>query len=321
MELYIEKVFLDDFCSNFKKTEIQNILQRVFNEYGNKMVFMNFSSESKEEFETLKLKNEIFALMCSNDMAPIPIENIEEHLFHKSNFEQTLVFMKNEEVWFDEAKEKGALCFSFENFEKDIKDISEQLRFKIDLSEKPFEGWHFLSKFKCLNFNYLMITDGYIISDKDNQKIQDNLIPILNTIFIDKNGKLKLDVITKDLNPLSSSAKHKKEKAKKRHKTIVQNVPKIASSNMTIYMDDPALNIYDFHDRIIQTNFSITECGKGFNLKKSTLSNSQIISDTIFDYYTYKRLKNHKVMQLKYLSKLKGSGNTSDNFYLYPEKF
>src|SRR5690606_6461116 len=110
-------------------------------------------------------------------------------------------------------------------------------------------------------FNYLLITDGYIMTDKDKQKIADNLIPILKTIFIDKKNTLTLDVITKDLNPVGPFAKHMEEKAKKRHKTIAQNVPKIVSSNMTIYIDDPAQNNYDFHDRIIQTNFSLMECG------------------------------------------------------------
>ena len=81
-------------------------------------------------------------------------------------------------------------------------------------------------------------------------------------------------------------------------------------------MDDRDLNPFDFHDRIIQTNYSLTECGKGFNLSHSKKSNSQIISESIFDKYTYNRLKNHRKMQADYFKKLDSTETLK--FKMYP---
>jgi len=314
MELYIEKEFLDDFYIDFKNTEIQRVLKRVFNEYGNKRVFMNVSIDSAQELEALKLENELFALMCSNDKAPIPIDNFEQHLFNKSNFEQTLVFMKNEELWFAKARGKGALCFCFGDFENKIKDIIGQLHFRIDLSDS-FTDWNFLSKFHFLDFNTITISDRYILSDKDNQKIDDNLVPVLKSFFSDKKAEIKIDILTKELNALSSSDNHKKEKAKK----IITKLNRVFASSkakFSIIMNDfPSQFV--MHDRSIATNFSLLECGEGFNLIPFKASNSEIRSETIFDKYTYKRLKNIQQKQKEYTNKLKALETIK--FKMYPK--
>ena len=56
-----------------------------------------------------------------------------------------------------------------------IKNIIDQLHFRIDLSES-FTDWNFLSKFHFLDFNTITISDRYILTDKDNQKIRVSLI-------------------------------------------------------------------------------------------------------------------------------------------------
>lgn len=315
MELYIEKEFLDNFYTNFSNEPEELIFSDILKRYGDKIVYMDYVANSIEELEALKKENEYFAYAILYSSMN-KVVNLKNHVLSKSSFEQTLIFMNEDENWLSEASEKGALCFTYKNFKTKIKEIKEKLHFKIDLSEKPFGGWGFLSSYEYLNFNHLTITDGYILSDKSNQKLDNNLIPILNSFLSKERKNIKIDILTIDLKPLSSADKHKEEKAKERCETIIKKVSNVIS-NLTIIMNDPFVNKYDFHDRIIQTNFSLLECGKGFNLSRSKLSNSQIISETIFEYHTYKRLKNHKNMQSQYIDKLKGDGFSSNKFFIY----
>jgi len=297
MEVYVEREFLDNFYLEFEGKKLQKVLLSIMTSYGNKRVFVNYELD---DFEKVKSENEFFALI-GNTLPAIPVESIEKHLFDYSDFRQVLVFMNEPQAWFDEAEKKGSICFSFSNYEKKIKEIVNNLRFKIDLSE-GFKGWQFLELFKEIPFNNLVITDGYVLSDKANQKAEENILPILKILLGKRTGMTEIDIITKDLDPLSPEPKHIKEKAKKRYELLNRTFAKFRAKFKIIM--DGIDNPFDFHDRIIQTNFSLTECGKGFNLSQSKPSNSQIISETIFDKYTYDRLNRHRAMQSQYIEKL-----------------
>jgi len=310
MEVYVEREFLDNFYLEFEGKKEQEVVLSIMTSYGDRRVFVNYELG---DFEKLKSENEFFALI-GNTLPAIPVDSIEKHLFDHSDFRQVLVFMNEPQAWFDEAEKKGSICFSFSNYEKKIKEIVNNLRFKIDLSE-GFKGWQFLERFKEIPFNNLVITDGYVLSDKANQKVEENILPILKILLEKRTGMLAIDVITKDLDPLSPEPKHIKEKAKKRYELLNRTFAKFRAKFKIIM--DGIDNPFDFHDRIIQTNFSLTECGKGFNLSQSKRSNSQITSETIFDIYTYKRLKNHRKMQNEYINKLKKLDTL--RFKMYPE--
>ena len=309
MEVYIDKDFLDNFYIEFEGRKGQEVLKSILTSFGDRRIFMNYNLA---DFEQLKSDNEFFAL-TGNTLPPIPVDSIEEQLFHHSKFEQVLVFMNEAQDWFEQARQKGALCFCYKDYEKDIEGFMEQLHFRIDLSE-GFMGWQFLTRFDELPFNHLVVTDGYVLSDKDNQKVEENILPILKFLLEKRKGNVQIGILTKELNPLSQEPKHLKEKAKKRYDLLNRTFAKLQAKFQIIM--DGIENPFDFHDRIIQTNFSLTECGKGFNLSQSKPSNSQIISETIFDKYTYNRLKNHRSMQLKYIVKLKKLDTLK--FKMYP---
>lgn len=313
MELYIEKDFLDNFYMDYQDGPIQEKVKTILSDYGSKTVFMDITVESQSDLEKLKSENPFFASLCGNDKVPVSVNSIEEHVFTKSNFEQTIIFMNEEQEWFKDAENKGAICFGFNGYKSGIKKIIDNLHFRIDLSE-GFDGWNFLKKFDNINYNIITITDGYILSGKDNKRINSDIINILRSFSNKHSVGVKIIILTKELNPLTYAEEHKKEKAKKRFNLLNRELPNNHVDFSIVLYD--INNDYDFHDRTILTNFSIIDCGKGFRLEHSKKSNSQIISETIFDKYTYNRLRRNIDMQNSYINKLKSL--KTNRFKMYP---
>ena len=296
MELFIEKEFLEDFEIDSEKNPIKEVVKNIITNYGDKQVFINYD---EKDFVQLKNEYEFFALIC-NTTVPIPVSNIKESV-KKSNFLQTLVFTKKEENWFEEIENKGALCFSFDNYEQKIKIIIDNLHFRIDLSEQ-FNGWSFLDVFKTISYNKIIVTDGYVLVDSAGQKMEENIIPILKKLSDPCLNNISITFFTKELKPISNQAKYIREKAKKRIKKFDSL---FANINVKFKIINSSLNFgVDLHDRNIATNFSLLDSGKGLNLIPYKNSNSQIISETIFEKYTYNRLNSILRQQNKYIEKL-----------------
>lgn len=322
MELFIDKDFLDDFYIDYDSSRIAKIVKNIITNYGDKKVFINYNN-NESDFLRLKNENEFFALIC-NTTVPIPIGDIGDSI-RKSEFTQTLVFTKKREDWFEEIESKGALCFCFDDYEKKINTIIDALHFKIDLSES-FMGWEFLDVFKRLNYNKIVVTDGYILGDKTGQKMEKNIIPILKKLLPNRKHDFSITFFTKDLNPIkpipntAKNIKEKvKEKAKKRVKLLKQFFPKnrfrvtIINSNLNHRIRQK----FNMHDRVIATNFSLMDAGLGFNLLPYKTTNSQIISETIFDKYTYSRLNSLIEKQNQYIKDI--SEVSDDEFKMFEE--
>lgn len=306
MELFIEKEFLEDFEIDFDNNPIKKIVKNIITSYGDKRVFVNYD---ENEFVTLKVEYEFFALICSTS-SPIPVEKIEEEV-RKSNFSQTLVFSRNEESWHKEIEEKGGWCFSFENYQSKIESIIETLHFKVDLSTK-FNGWDLLD-FSEVPFNNLQITDGYIL--KDEKTIQQNLFPLIEVLINQKKDKVAIDILVKEVGFKTATEEKKKEFAKKQYQKLNSKFTSLIK--LKIYLSN-LLNEIDLHDRTVFTNFSILESGVGFSVINKKISNSQMLSTSIFEKYTYDRLKRLKSYQQKYIDKLNSNGFQSTKFYKYP---
>lgn len=300
MELFIEKLFLENFYLTYdEKNNIHHIVKDMIINYGDKRVFIDFN---ENDFVKLKNENPFFALIA-NTTVPIPIHSIDK-VFDISDFSQTIIFTQDKKDWLIKASNKGALCFNFETFQNDINKIINQLHYKIDINEK-FEGWSFLKVFKLLKTNNIVIQDNYILGDKDQQKIDQNCIPMLEQILDKEQEKIQVSFLTSDLNPIKNESKYIKEKAKKRLSILNRVLSRFNAKYKIISTDFDKQLGFDFHDRCILTNFSILDCGKGFNLiPYNKTSNSQIISETIFEKYTYKRLNNLVRMTNTYANKL-----------------
>lgn len=306
MELYIELDFLEDFYIDFYGTSIQNVVKDIITDYGDKRVFVNYNIS---EFEQLKSENEFFALIC-NTTVPYPVDDFEASV-KKSNCFQTLIFTKKEELWYKEMEQKGAWCFSFQNYSTKIKSLIDKIHFKVDLSN-GFNNWNVLD-FTKISFNHLQITDGYIL--KDERNIKENLIPLIASFVNAEKEKIKIDILVKEVGFKTATEEKKKEFAEKQHRQL--NSKFSGLMNLKIYLSNLISSI-DLHDRTVITNFSILDSGVGFSIVGRKVSNSQMISESIFEKYTYDRLRRLKTYQQKYITKLNSDSFQSTKFYKYP---
>jgi hypothetical protein len=306
MELFIEKEFLEDFEIDFDQNPIKEIVKEIITSYGDKRVYINYNQNN---FAVLKVEYEFFALIC-NTTVPLPVESIETSV-KKSNCLQTLVFTKKEESWHKEMESKGAWCFSFDNYQDKIKSLIDKIHFKVNLSN-GFNNWNVLD-FSEIPINHLQITDGYIL--KDERNIKENLIPLIASFVNSEKEKITIDLLVKGIGFKTATEEKKKEFAKKQHGKLNSKFSKLI--NLKIYLSNLISDI-DLHDRTVVTNFSILDSGVGFSVVGRKRSNSQMISESIFEKYTYDRLRGLRAYQQKYINKLESDTFQSTKFYKYP---
>jgi hypothetical protein len=292
MELYIEKEFLDNFYTYFDETKAsvsQKIISNILRDYDEVNWYIDCQIDTMEQLENLKSENPFFNARTVNS-SPFPITSIKDHFFKNSNCKQTLIFTMNKEDWFNEAKIKGALCFNYNNYQIEIENMVSRCHFKIDLSEK-FTGWeiNFKEVQNLLPINKIIVNDSYFLDNIEENK--SNIYSLIQSIS--KNKKTLKQFYTDILNnkiPLKKEDVYNLLKEKYQSSEI-----KIIHNNLVGFKP---------HDRLLYTNFYLIDCPIGFNFKANTVSNSQIIIETIFDKYTYKRMKNHLYNFEKHLQSL-----------------
>lgn len=280
MELYIEKNFLDKFHLDYAENTVsasQKIVATILKEYAEVEWFTDSKIESLEQMETLKNENPFFFARTVYS-SPIQVNSVKEHFFEKSKCEQTLIFVENNEDWFGKAEHKGALCFSISNYQEKIENIVRNCHFKIDLSEK-FNGWENTMENirKLIPINKIIINDSYLL-DKP-EFYENNVYPLIKAIS--KNKKTLKHFYTDVLNKANFN------------KVDIYNLllQKYPTSEIKIIHNN--VDELKSHDRLLYSNHYIIDCAIGFNFNPRVVSNSQIIIETIFEKYTYNRLRNH----------------------------
>ncbi|MEM8522292.1 hypothetical protein [Flavobacterium sp. PL12] len=280
MELYIEKEFLDDFHGRYNENMLsasQKIVATILKEYAEVEWFIDCEIESIEKMETLKNENPFFHAR-SIYSSPIAIKSIKEHFFERSKCDQTLIFTQKDEDWFGEAERKGALCFSISNYKDKIENIVRICHFKIDLSEK-FAGWENTMENirKLIPLNKIIVNDSYLL---DKPEFYENSVyPLIKAIS--KNKKTLKHFYTDFLNKVNFN------------KVDVYNFLQQKYSTSEIRIIQNNVDELKSHDRLLYSNHYIIDCAIGFNFNPRISSNSQIIIETIFEKYTYNRLRNH----------------------------
>lgn len=281
MELYIEKEFLDNFYLEYAEptaSSSQKIIATILKEYAEIDWFIDCEMESLKQLEFLKSENSFFKARCVYS-SPTSIKSVEKHFFEKSKCEQTLIFTQNNKEWFEKAERNGALCFSYENYQQKIENIIKQCHFKIDLSE-GFQGWEKTLKSiqELMPLNKIIINDSYLLDRPEFYG--NNVYPLIKAIS--KNKKTVKYFYTDILN------KNQFFKPDTIYNLLKEKYP---TSEIKIVHNN--LDSLKSHDRLLYSNHCIIDCAIGFNFNPRLTSNSQIIIETIFEKYTYNRLRNH----------------------------
>jgi len=336
MQLFFEQEFLNDYYLENDKhnlSEAQKILNKLFNEFTELEIFLD--CETEEEIFIQFDQNNILKNILTNNPNVKPIGCFEIYFKAYDKPKQALVFLRHTSDWSKTLFSKGFLCFFYDTYEQSIIEIVSKLHFRIDLSEiinSSFKGWEEFERFVVLPINAMVLSDKYILSDKSGQEINKNLIPFLISILEGKQEvnieiAILTDQIIENTNYKGADKSTKEfEKVKERYSYLNSKFARYNVKFSILKNHERNITNFELHDRIVYTNYSILEIGKGFNLSKNIsndklLSNSQILCETIFDKYTYIRLKNHFKMLADYFVKLKKFEPSEKPFKYYPDNF
>jgi hypothetical protein len=291
MDLFVEREFIEEFeldydCSE-KKSEIQKIVFSIFTEFTRINLFINAPDSFINESRILSLFSD------SNLNIKFNVD-FEQRFFNPvalSN--QTLIFTKHNRSWFYTLENKGAMCFSYKDYEVEIQNFISRTHFKIDLSDPeniPI-NWN-IFKFLKSQTNFIILSDSYILSNCSGQEIRKNLIPLLKE-NLNKNRSYSIFIFTEvDKEDINSKI------------GLLYSALNGFKVKLFVFNILPQCENMDLHDRVLYSKYTITDSGKGFNLFSNKPKNSQIVSASIFEKQTYKRLNNHFELLRNYVAKL-----------------
>lgn len=316
MELYIEKKFIDNFYINVKTenpTKSEQILINIFQSYGDVDSFIDVEYDTLEELKNLKVSNKYLSNL---QIAPIGIDNIKTHFFKFSECKQTILLLYKTEEWFDEAENKGALCLSLESFEKRITELT-QYADSLDIDVDEFEGWEMFEFMQRVPFNKITLCDNFVLTEKKDGQIQENIIPLLKVLLRGKEDlRIPVKIFTREFNTHYPHNNEQLLDEVKQKFTILNRSLANYTSRLKI-LNTKANDKVDFHRRELITNFFIISPDKGFNLVPATGRYDPITVWTIFTKKEHKRINKRMRMCKNHEDFLTELGNK--NFQYYPE--
>ena len=318
MNLFVEAEFILDFEITFDENRAtigQSTLFRIFKEYTELEIYFD------DESLLIKEESLIFNLITDNQPNYSAIGSFEEYFItNKLLPEQTLILTKATISNKALIESNGGICLTWDNFEERIKFIFDSLHQEYLLAENEFSSWTLLNKFSLLPIKKVIIEDPYILSDSFNQKITENLIPLISNLLEGQTTRSPLYIYTSEvINSNEVKQNITLEKAiKKRYNLLLSRLSKYVNQVVFIESNVSKKEYYQ-HDRYLYTSYGLISVGEGFNLLPLTPSNSSVVFSTVFDKGTFKKHKAH----LKKLGVISSSVfEDNDKIYkfkLYPD--
>ncbi|MCU4177320.1 hypothetical protein [Carboxylicivirga sp. N1Y90] len=207
-------------------------------------------------------------------------------------------------------------------------DVEKTIVLPADESDDEiFNNWSDLKFISTFPTNSIVIADKYILSDKSQGRLKDNLIPMLEQLIpVDYQGELSIAILSESI--LSQENCSPKERAIKTHSVLNRHFAKYKHLKIkfTILKFDKYFNSGKqpkIHDRHIYTNYYTIKCGIGFDLfnkNERKVEDSEVSIRFNFQPRQMKTLP-VKLNGLKvYVNNMKKM-DKMDVFKMYPENF
>jgi hypothetical protein len=340
MEIYLDKNFIRNYWGISGEKEVMDSFEKNFLRNLNKCtIICNY--QSLEEVMAQEEDSVLFDLILetgSPEIIFLPDMTKEECL--ESNLtsgDAKLFFVELEEQKIKQLEEEyGYRIISTGNL---MEKWSEFIRYElIDKSfaeppnpEEPdvFNGWEDLKFIKSFPSNSIVLVDKYLLSDKKNSRLKNNLIPLLHNLIPEKfKGELSVVILSQEL--LKNERKLSDlEKAKKIHQMLNREFAKYKHLTLKFVIVNHDKSFHDkqqpvLHDRYVYTNYFTIKSGSGFDLmddqKNRKVVDSEMRIEFNFRKYNLKTFPARLEGLNKYLKKMTEL-DTYQTFKSYPAKF
>lgn len=327
---FIEDLFIQ--CGNCPDcTDFNTFLKDDFFGYDLICDFKN-----AEAFYNASIDNPIFEMLLDKVQEVKCSQNLEYELesdiFYKNLGEQNIFLTNKSNIECETlSKKRGYIFFSIENLSRNwqkIKKLKNSFDYKVTNSEIISEEDRFDSWSKINNFSFpitcIVIFDKYILGDKVNQKLKDNLLPLLLNLTKQnsRNRSLEITIISE------FKATDKIESIHLRISRFLKN-NEVTSFKLNIIKYVVAFypsSRDKLHGRTIYTNYIHYRCDDSYNFFKE---NHKVNNDAELkirfnltkknNSFYYKELNDIKY----YLSKIsnnQASPNENHKQMFYPDK-
>lgn len=278
--IYIEKEFLDYFNLNWNKLKYGEEIYNLLTSFADVDIYHNY--DTNEDFIKEDL-NPIGSLISAKGHVKI-IKSVFtfDSIFQKLHKPLKLLFTSNR---FKTPISEGFLSFNIDNIDEKWHEISKKLNWKVALDDKKErkEIEDYWCRLKDFEINELILMDKYILNNNFIDCFIEKYIKKLQINKLDFTLLTQLQSITN--NPYNSGNE------------IFQKVKKKLNLNTFNFYEITFRdkNFHYFHDRILISNFFLIEIGAGFSrLKSNNDVNTVLHCNSIFDGFTYKRIKRVK---------------------------
>ena len=312
-----------------------------------------------EHFKTQFLLNTNNAIIFTNYSSLEEIaENEEDTFFLEVLFEDVPdmeynINFSDKDVLIEQSNKGGFNIFFIEQDDRSNGQLESELGYEFISSNTINEKWgrHYknrsivkttslfpndndpdiLNSWKDLKFlsevpnNSIILIDKYILSDNYNNRLKDNLFPLLESILPNKlNSPLYLTIISKEI---LSSRYHIPiiERVERVYQQIHSFLAKYKHLEVVLTIINNDNSFYpkgmELHDRLIYTNYYYLMSSKGwdiFNKNGRRIGNSRVNIEFNFQRFQMKELRGHFKIIKEYLKELRNSNVNSTVFKHYP---
>ncbi len=293
MHLFIEYEFLFEFESLSEREMLSvgyKCLDRIFREYTELVLYFDKDSD------WLRTNSLYYDLITNYNLNLHVIGEFNSYFDRITEIpNQSLILTKTELIDTIKVQEMGALNFSIANFDVKIRRYIEDYEIEFDLSdmEKRF-NWRDIGFISETPFKSVVIDDSYILIDEKNQRLNDNLIPLLNEILKKKSSKISLTIFTEKIqNGDERKFQLSEIQCVQKRYSYIESILSKSLGSLCIVKNSFFKDKFDEHDRFLYTPFCLISIGKGFNLFPVKTNNSTVYCSNIFKKSTYKKMNNH----------------------------